>query len=53
MEIHELDFEDDFKWQADDSAHHRVCVEGKFQRNLVFYGLGENHVELGCVVSEL
>ena len=40
MEIHRLDFENDFKWQADDSDHHRVCVEGKFRRNLVFYGLG-------------
>ena len=27
-----LDFKNDFKWQADDSDHHRVRVEGKFRR---------------------
>ena len=30
IEIHRLDFENDFKWQADDSDHHRVRVEGEF-----------------------
>ena len=40
MEIHRLDFENDFTWQADDSDHNRVCVEGKLWCNLVFYGLG-------------
>ena len=31
-EIHRLDFENDSKWQADDSDHHRVYVEEKFRR---------------------
>ena len=35
-----LDFENDFKWEADDSDHHRVCVEEKFRHNQVFNGLG-------------
>ena len=30
-----------FKRQAEESDHHRVCVEDKFRRNLVLYGLGQ------------
>ena len=26
-EIHRLDFENDFKWKADESDHHRVCAQ--------------------------
>ena len=31
-EIHRLDFGNNFKWEADDSDHHMVCVEGKFRQ---------------------
>ena len=43
-EIHRLDFGNNFKWQADDSDHHMVCVEGKFRCNLVFHGLAPSHL---------
>ena len=36
-EIHRLDFEKDFKWQADDSDHHRACAEDGKWHYLVFY----------------
>ena len=35
--IHRIDFENDFKWKADESDHHRVCAEDEKWHYLVFY----------------
>ena len=52
IEIRLLVIPNAFKRQAEESDHHRACVEGNFRRNLVFYGLGSG-VTGGTCLSEL
>ena len=44
IEIRLLVIKNAYKRQAEESDHHRVCVEDKFRRNLVLYDLGSNDI---------
>ena len=47
-----LDFKNDFKWQADDSDHHRVCVEGKFRRPVAPDYISRNHRRIPIIFAD-